>query len=396
MEKQQARRSRSRQTLARGCAAAASDAASPKGSGRRSRRSLPCFPRLWRVRLRVSIPFRSIAASYLLLVVSVCTAQADLTFEPSWTPPTAEEVSAQLDGWLAEQSATDAEREAIEDQTPANAEQGDLLDQVVAAASVVDPRVAKLAEQVKKPSTPPGVPEADWLGDADVSPWLRANLRLFVARHLVHQQLYDEAADMLLGVQLEEVVDPSALLFYRMAVYHQIVQPDRARVALVQLLEREEAIPVRYAKVARLVERDLASLEDDSLDHISRRMGDIRRRLAIGRAGARVQQVERGVVESLDKLIEQEEQRRQQQQQSSSSSPQQSSRPMEDSRPAELKGPGRVDQRDIGSKSGWGDLPPKQREQALEQLGREFPVHYRELIEQYFRDLAEQSESDGP
>ena len=66
---------------------------------------------------------------------------------------------------------------------------------------------------------------------------------------------------------------------------------------------------------------------------------------------------------------------------------------MEDSRPAELKGPGRVDPKDIGSSSGWGDLPPKQREQALEQLGREFPAHYRELIEQYFRDLADSSDA---
>ena len=65
---------------------------------------------------------------------------------------------------------------------------------------------------------------------------------------------------------------------------------------------------------------------------------------------------------------------------------------MEDSRPAELKGPGKVDRKNIGSKSGWGSLPPKEREEALQQIGRDFPSHYRDVIEEYFRRLA--SEED--
>ncbi len=52
------------------------------------------------------------------------------------------------------------------------------------------------------------------------------------------------------------------------------------------------------------------------------------------------------------------------------------------------KGPGDVVKRNIGSKSGWGNLPPKEREEAIQQIGRDFPPHYREIIEQYFRKLA--------
>jgi len=33
-------------------------------------------------------------------------------------------------------------------------------------------------------------------------------------------------------------------------------------------------------------------------------------------------------------------------------------------------------------------LPPKQREEALQQLGKDFPAHYRAAIEQYFRRIA--------
>ncbi len=52
------------------------------------------------------------------------------------------------------------------------------------------------------------------------------------------------------------------------------------------------------------------------------------------------------------------------------------------------KGPGEVTQRKVGSQSGWGNLPPRQREEAMQQIGRQFPSHYRDVIEQYFRKLA--------
>jgi hypothetical protein len=213
---------------------------------------------------------------------------------------------------------------------------------------------------------------------------------LYYARWLAQYGLYDEVLAQIGAVESDDVVDPAALLFYKMAALHQLVQPEEARAALVQLLEREDELPRRFQQVARLVQKDLAGLEDESLDHISRRMRDVRRRLNHGRAGEKVQAVEKGVLDSLDKLIEDLEKQQQQQQQSASASggSSQSSKPMEDSRPAELKAPMQVDRKDIGSQSGWGDLPPKQREQALQQIGREYPAHYRELIEEYFRELA--------
>jgi hypothetical protein len=64
---------------------------------------------------------------------------------------------------------------------------------------------------------------------------------------------------------------------------------------------------------------------------------------------------------------------------------------MQDSQLPSMQAPMEVDQRDIGHKSGWGDLPPRERERALQQIGRDFPAHYRELIEQYFRELAAES-----
>ena len=56
---------------------------------------------------------------------------------------------------------------------------------------------------------------------------------------------------------------------------------------------------------------------------------------------------------------------------------------------AELKGPGEVDPKDIGKRDGWGNLPPKERQEVMQQIGRELPAHFRETIEEYFKRLAQ-------
>jgi hypothetical protein len=162
------------------------------------------------------------------------------------------------------------------------------------------------------------------------------------------------------------------------------------------LLERSDDLPTRYQKLAELMQQDLAGLEDDSLDHIARRMADVRRRLTLGRAGKTVQGVENGVIESLDKIIEKlEKQAQQQQSKAGAAGGQPGGAPMQDSRLAELKAPGKVDPRDIGNGADWGNMPDKEREQALQDVGREFPSHYREVIEEYFRRLAAEKPDDN-
>ena len=67
---------------------------------------------------------------------------------------------------------------------------------------------------------------------------------------------------------------------------------------------------------------------------------------------------------------------------------------MPDSRIAGAKGPGNVDKKNLGRTAGWGDLPAKEREEALQQIGKDFPAHYRDIIEQYFRRLATEEDGD--
>jgi len=102
------------------------------------------------------------------------------------------------------------------------------------------------------------------------------------------------------------------------------------------------------------------------------------------------------VIASLDKLIEEIEKQQQQQQQQGAGGGRSAppSQAMPDSRIAGAKGPGNVDRKNLGRTAGWGDLPAKDREEALQQIGKDFPAHYRDIIEQYFRKLATEDEGD--
>ena len=61
---------------------------------------------------------------------------------------------------------------------------------------------------------------------------------------------------------------------------------------------------------------------------------------------------------------------------------------MEESQIAEVKGPGEVDNKDIGKSSGWGNLPPAQRKEAIQDMTKDLPSHYRDVVEAYFKKLS--------
>ncbi len=333
----------------------------------------------------------------LALALPAAAAYANVDFPPSWQPPTYEQVRGEVSTWRGEGGFSPEVAAQVTKlwpvRRPPPASESDLLDRLAQTFAAVYPQAEQLVRSCEADYAGPALPDAAWLASGEAPAFVRNNLRLYYARWLAQHGLYDEALAELDGLKLAEVVDPASLLFYRMVAYQQLVQPDDARAALVQLMEQKERLPQRFQHVAQLVERDLAGLDDESLDHIARRMNDVRRRLDYGRAGEHVQQIEKGVVDSLDKKIDKlEKQQQQQNQQAQQGGSAQPSQPMQDSRLPGMKAPMKVDQRDIGHTAGWGDLPPKERERALQQIGRDFPAHYRDLIEQYFRQLANEPE----
>jgi hypothetical protein len=330
------------------------------------------------------------------LLVAAAYAAGDFVAQPTWQSVQPEAAYEQLENYLRLADVTTERQAAVRTAWRSNDQAADLLDRLAACLAKADDRVAELTAYCSGVSKPGALPEFAWLADSDTPLLVRNNMRLYLARWMVQQGYYDEAVSWTEGLSTDDVVAPDALLFYRAIAYQRLVQPDKADAALTQLLQREDDLPARYQKLADLMRRDLAGLKDESLDHIARRMEDVRRRLAQGRSGEQVQKIENGVIESLDKLIKKAEDQAKKSQSQPQAGGQQGGTPMEDSQPAELKGPGKVDPRDIGAGDGWGNLPEKDREKALQEIGREFPSHYREVIEEYFRRLAAEESAGQP
>jgi hypothetical protein len=315
---------------------------------------------------------------------------------PTWRPPQVADVKAQVTTWALKYVPDSAQRSkalAVISGASDQATGSELLDRLAATLALVDPRVAQLVEVCGRPRSRAVLPTFPWLTDAKTDPLVAANMRLYFGRWLVQGQWNEEALEQIGTLTTAEVVAPAELLFYQGVIYHRMLNKEEGLKVIRQLLDGAEASPRRYIAVAFLMQADLASLEEGSLDEIARRMKIIEKQLDQGRAGPKVRKVERDVIELLDKLIKELEEppcgpR------VPGPPPRKPGYPAKDSVPIPYKAPGSVKKQDLLYKSGWGDLPPKEREEALQQMGRDFPPHYRDAIEEYFRKLAAEEASD--
>ena len=273
----------------------------------------------------------------------------------------------------------------------------DPLDAFIEVATPIEPTISQLASATAQN---PGVaaasidPSAAGYAALESLPKsMRMSVRVWLGRELVRQRLYDEALPVIAEVDPAESIDPASALFFRGACYHALLMKSDALADLRMLLENEDRCPDRYARTAKMMIADIKPLKEDTLDEISRLMTDVTRRLDLGRADDDVAGREQKIIDKLTKLIDKIEEQQQQQQQQQSQSGQgqggQADGPgMQDSRIADASGAGDVDNQNIEKQPGWGNLPPAERKEALQQISRDLPTHYREAIEAYFRKLA--------
>ncbi len=330
--------------------------------------------------------------SLLLIISATAWSADDLEKRASWNIPDAQQIRTQLDQYLVKLNAEESIKLQIGvlwDTPLVSGDQSLLLDQLINSLILTNPDVAKLVGTLESTPATGAHVTPDLFNQEGLEPLLINNLKLYYARWLAQSQLQDECLSVLEGMKPQSVVDPATLLFYQATGYHRILAKEKCLTAIELLLENEEHIPRRYSTLANLMKADITPLKKDSLDEVARLMSDIQRRLKLGRAGTRVRQEEDDVVAKLDKMIEELEKQQQQQQQSGQGSGSLNpSSPAQDSTPLGGSGPGNVDRRNQGAVEDWGSLPPKERQKALQQISKELPAHYREVIEEYFRKLA--------
>jgi hypothetical protein len=276
-----------------------------------------------------------------------------------------------------------------------------LLDRVAATLSLGDATAAKLLTEARDPAVaaPKEVPAV--IRDAKLPPYFRANLALAYAKSLTGKRVYEEALESLKFAVPEQVVDPAAYYFHKAVAEHALLQKKEAANSISRLLDDVAETPERYKMVATLMFFDMQGWKDDDKDlaQIARLMDNSERRLDLGRAGPKTQELQKKIVFRLDELIKDlENQCKNGQCQCPGGVPQpgpgsnQPIQPQQDSQIQTNSGPGMVDPKKLQHIAEiWGKLPEKERAKAMMEMTKDLPPRYREVIENYFKTLARSS-----
>jgi hypothetical protein len=275
--------------------------------------------------------------------------------------------------------------------------QRSVLERVAETLSLGDPAAAKVLTIARDAATSAPQETPLVLKDVKQSSYYRSNLGLAYAVALSHRRVFEEALEALKLVKPENVVDPAAYLFHRAVAEHSMALKEDATRSIIRLLDDAADVPERYKTVAVLMAFDMQAWREKDLSDIARKMDNIERRLELARGGPKTQKMQKDVVARLDEIIKQLE--NQQKGDSNGGSCPNGGQPgnpgatpnspQRDSMGGKNGGPGNVDPKKLdGLAKQWGKLPEKERAQAMQELTRDMPAKYREIIESYFRKLA--------
>lgn len=323
-----------------------------------------------------------------------CAASVVQSADEIYVAPSAEDVRGKVLVWAAEQTGVDpAQQEALKklwtwEGDPPLADE--LLDRVMDSFALLHADTARLMKEVQAATA--FSPHDKLL--AGGSPFFQANVGLYLGRQLVERRMYDEANDVLKGVNPKETVDPACLFFHRAVASQGILEVKPALESLDVLLKQTQNVPIRYATTAALMQTELANLREKSLGEVAKLMSDSERRLDLGRVGEKVQGVQEKIIANLDELIKKMEA------QGGgggggggqgNSNSNQSSSPANDSSVKGATGEGKTDPKKLSKEGAWGNLPEKEQAKAKNMIFKNFPSHYRHAIDAYSKKLATRS-----
>jgi hypothetical protein len=278
-----------------------------------------------------------------------------------------------------------------------------VMDKVADTLSLGSADAKALLDEARDPkaAAPTEVPAI--VKDKKLPPFFRANLAVGYAKALSNRRVYEETLEVLDGVKPEQVVDPATMLFHKAVAEHALMKAREANNTIVKLLDDVSDAPERYKMVAALMVFDMMTWKDKDLGAIARKMDNVERRLDLSRGGPKTQKIQKEIVARLDELIKEKENQSGggggnggncppggQQPGNTPNNTTRPSAPQDDSNGGTGTGPGNVDPKRLKEIAEvWGKLPEKERAKAMAELTRDMPPRYREVIEKYFKKLAE-------
>ncbi|MBI5764473.1 MAG: hypothetical protein HZA51_13210 [Planctomycetes bacterium] len=171
---------------------------------------------------------------------------------------------------------------------------------------------------------------------------------------------------------------------------------DGAQATLEDFLKRFPAAPERLRVTAVQIVTELSRRTPRKLGDVHDLMNSARRQISHGETGQPVREKQERAIAMLEDLIKEAEDQEKSNNQNNSSGgkgdqPNQN-QPGGGAKQSALPGGSDKDAvlRQTRARPGdtWGKMPPKEREQVLQSIQKQFPSRYRELLEQYYRELS--------
>lgn len=251
--------------------------------------------------------------------------------------------------------------------------------------------------------------------------YLSTHASSLAARALIEEDRFDEARELLedQAERRDEIVARTFLApeMTFLLGYCQLSNLDyeSAAATFEEFERRFPDAPEQYRLPVRQMLQELGTRRPEELGDVSDLMGYAGRQLRHVRAGEVVQARQERAVELLSQLIEDAEQREQQQQQQQQQACKKcGGKGCPDCQPGGLPqgnqqqpqrgaersvlppGQGRVGDLRQSSRARpgeqWGQMRPEEREQVLQSLRQNYPSRYRQLVEQYYRQLSREDD----
>jgi hypothetical protein len=242
-------------------------------------------------------------------------------------------------------------------------------------------------------------------------PFVKANLGAAYARALAGKKVYEEALLAVADAKSEDMVDPSAFLFFKAVAEHSVAGYKKARkvdavASLVRLLDDVTDAPDRYKMVATLMFFDLQnwSKDEKDLSNIGKLMDSSGRRLDLARGGQTTQDIQKRILFRLDEKIKELEEKAKGSGSGNGGSCPEGGQPgpaggLNPSGPAASSslpntGPanGKVDEKELKRIAEvWGTLPDSERVKIAQKMVADAPAKYKPYVEEYFKALQNSS-----
>ncbi len=196
--------------------------------------------------------------------------------------------------------------------------------------------------------------------------------------------------------------DERAKYYYLQAVNHFALNDRKNFLKSIEDFDfvSNSETPVRYRNLVLAMKHDLEQWDATPLNDIQRDMRKSADRLENSYAGKKTQNIQEEIVKKLDKLIKEEEDKKNKANASNNpnpSDPNGKTVPGQDKIPNMPapdtiimggKGDGKVDEKVLRKiAEQWGTLPPAARAKVVQDLTKELPPKYEQLIKNYFESL---------